>query len=363
MTLILLALVPSLVVAQGEKGSAKPDTLELEKKIKENPDDAAAFNKYMTQTIQALLPAIDSNPDKAEAMLKKMDEFLAVLEPETPAGKQLLARAKRASTSLTSRIKMARTTFEDLERELTEEPDNMEVLSMLVGKASNSAAGLARTEPKKAEEIIAKAKKILKDAREKTEKEETQKAIDNMLERSFRQLDAMVASGKKLLELIGKDATEMNVDGWVNGEALSAKDLKGKVVLLDFWAVWCGPCIATFPHLNEWNEKYSDKGLVIVGVTKYYNYAWDEEKNRAMRSQEKVTPEDENKMLEKFAASHNLKHRFAIQSSGELSKYYGVTGIPHAVVIDQQGKIRMIRVGSGEKNAKDIEGLLEELLN
>ena len=68
-------------------------------------------------------------------------------------------------------------------------------------------------------------------------------------------------------------------------------------------------------------------------------------------------------MLEKFAEQHDLHHPFAIQESSELSKYYGVKGIPTAVVIDRQGKIRMIRVGSGEKNAKDIGDMLEELIS
>ena len=52
-------------------------------------------------------------------------------------------------------------------------------------------------------------------------------------------------------------------------------------------------------------------------------------------------------MLVEFARSHDLKHRFAIQADDSLSDYYGVTGIPHVVVIDQQGIVRMMRIGSG----------------
>lgn len=360
--LMLVVLTPFAIVAQ-DNPPTKPDQVELEKKIKENPDDPANFNKYMSQTLSAIVPMIDSNPDKAEANLKKMDQFLAVLEPETAAGKQLLARAKNTTKILQTRIKLARTTLEELKEKLTSDPDNKEWMSMLVAKTTNAASPLARTEPEKAESIIAKTKEILKEIREKTENEDTQKAIDSAMTRSFSRLETTIAAGKKLLALIGQNAAKLEVGNWANGEPLSSEDLKGKVVLLDFWAVWCGPCIATFPHLKEWQEKYSDKGLVIVGVTRFYNYEWNEETGKAKRSKEKVSPEVETKMLEKFAASYELKHRFAVQDGNDLSKYYGVTGIPHAVVIDQKGKIRMIRVGSGEKNATAIENLLEELLN
>jgi len=57
----------------------------------------------------------------------------------------------------------------------------------------------------------------------------------------------------------------LQVQGWVNGEVKPA-DLKGKVVIVDFYATWCGPCMAAIPHNNELLEKYKDKGLVIVGV-------------------------------------------------------------------------------------------------
>ena len=134
-------------------------------------------------------------------------------------------------------------------------------------------------------------------------------------------------------------------------------------MLLDFWAVWCGPCIATFPHLKEWNEKYKDKGLVIVGLTNYYNFKWNDETSKAARSQEKVTPDEENEMLRKFAEHHSLHHRFAVQKKGSsLSEYYAVSGIPHVVLLDQEGKVRLVKVGSGPANAKAIHEMLEKLL-
>jgi thiol-disulfide isomerase/thioredoxin len=175
-----------------------------------------------------------------------------------------------------------------------------------------------------------------------------------------------IESARKLLALIGKDAAPLEtgkIDAWVNGTPLTDADLKGKVVLLDFWAVWCGPCIATFPHLKEWNAKYADKGLVMIGLTRYYNFEWDETTGKVKRSQGKVAASDEQKMLAKFAESHGLTHRFAVQGQeSTLDDYYGVTGIPHVVVIDQEGKIRLMKVGSGEANAKAIGEMLEQLL-
>src|SRR5690349_20365460 len=65
--------------------------------------------------------------------------------------------------------------------------------------------------------------------------------------------------------LEGKPMPAISVADWVNGE-VKPEDMKGKVVIVDFYATWCGPCMAAVPHNNELLKKYKDKGLVIVGV-------------------------------------------------------------------------------------------------
>jgi hypothetical protein len=66
--------------------------------------------------------------------------------------------------------------------------------------------------------------------------------------------------------------------------------------------------------------------------------------------------------LAKFAEPHNLYHRIAIQKDRTLSDFCAVSGIPHVVVIDREGKIRLIRIGGGSKNARDISEMLEKLM-
>jgi len=172
--------------------------------------------------------------------------------------------------------------------------------------------------------------------------------------------------------LIGKPLPEPNPDAWINGSPLSPADLKGKVILLDFWAVWCGPCIQTFPHLREWNEKYAKDGLVIVGVTRYYEYGWDDAEKRATKRDE-ISKEEERKETEKFLAFHQLKHPSAVfnpeidektaaKKQDKYSQALKVTGIPQAVVIDRKGNVRLIRVGSGPANAHAIEAMIKKCL-
>ncbi|MFO0947952.1 MAG: redoxin family protein [Planctomycetota bacterium] len=160
-------------------------------------------------------------------------------------------------------------------------------------------------------------------------------------------------------DLIGKPMIPLTVSAWVNGSPMSNEDLRGRVVLLDFWAVWCGPCRATFPHLTQWHEKYADKGLVIVGLTQYHGYGWDDKAQSHVRVNN-ISEADEQAAVAKFAEHHGLKHRLAyIPKGSDLSRSYGVYGIPQAVLVDREGKIRLICIGSGEKNAQDLEAAIE----
>ena len=65
--------------------------------------------------------------------------------------------------------------------------------------------------------------------------------------------------------LEGKPMPALDLTGWINGQ-IKPQDMKGKVVIVDFYATWCGPCMAAIPHNNELLKKYKDKGLLIVGV-------------------------------------------------------------------------------------------------
>ena len=174
-------------------------------------------------------------------------------------------------------------------------------------------------------------------------------------------------SALKHQRLVGQAAPEIDAEHFVASESVTLKSLRGKVVLIDFWAVWCGPCIATFPHLIEWHERYADKGLVILGATRSYGYRWDDEADKAVKptasSGDKVAIEEELAMLEKFRAKYKLHHGFFVSPQGStFNADYGVYGIPQAVLIDKEGKVQLIRTGSGENNAKEIEAKIQTLL-
>ena len=71
----------------------------------------------------------------------------------------------------------------------------------------------------------------------------------------------------RLAYLIGKQAPELQqIKGWINSKPIKLADLRGKVVLLDFWGTWCGPCVQVIPELIKLHEKYHDKGLVVIGI-------------------------------------------------------------------------------------------------
>ena len=135
-------------------------------------------------------------------------------------------------------------------------------------------------------------------------------------------------------------------------------------MLLDFWAVWCGPCVASFPHLKEWNAEYKDKGLEIIGVTTYFEQVGFE-KGKLVKAKEKMTTGQEQDMLKDFSAHHKLPYRLMAlpkDEAKEFFKEYKVAGIPQVVLIDRKGIVRFVKVGAGEDAAKAIGGKIKELI-
>ena len=170
-------------------------------------------------------------------------------------------------------------------------------------------------------------------------------------------------AAKPVATLVGQVAPEWDIDGWANTVGVTRKSFEGQVVLLDFWAMWCGPCIATFPHLREWREEFGDQGFEIVGVTQYYNFEWDDEQKRASRASEEITPQKERETLASFLEHHQLEHPVMLApKNSEMSSNYGVKGIPHVVLIDRDGTVQLVKTGAGPATAKEIHDKIKYLL-
>lgn len=157
---------------------------------------------------------------------------------------------------------------------------------------------------------------------------------------------------QKQLRLQGEAAPEITVSKWIEQSPVKISGLRGRVVLLDFWATWCAPCLRAFPHLREWQEKYKDRGLVILGITKYYGHGNGRE----------MTPAEELGFLERFKKQYDLTYGVAVTETDTNHHNYGITAIPTAVLIDRQGVIRMMTTGTGGGNEAEIAATIEKLL-
>jgi thiol-disulfide isomerase/thioredoxin len=137
-----------------------------------------------------------------------------------------------------------------------------------------------------------------------------------------------------------------------HGEFKGLDSLKGKVVILDFFAHWCGPCIASFPDMEQMYADLHAKGLEVIGVTTYYGY---------YKSEKDLSREAEFAKMADFIAEHKLPWPVVYGERANMEAY-GVTGIPTAVVIDRTGVVHTLHVGYSKESFKAFRAEIEKLL-
>ncbi len=139
---------------------------------------------------------------------------------------------------------------------------------------------------------------------------------------------AKMAGVARRLDLPGK---EMKLEGkTASGDAFDWKTYRGKVVLVDYWATWCGPCVAELPNVKENYDKYHDKGFEVVGIS------LDEDPGR----------------LRRFLAEREIPwvclFEEGVGTDHPMANYYGVMQIPTTMLVDRDGKVVAVGVRGGE---------------
>lgn len=124
-----------------------------------------------------------------------------------------------------------------------------------------------------------------------------------------------------------------------NGRETRLAEFKGKVVLLNFWATWCGPCKAEIPWFSEFQKKFEGSGLVVVGVS---------------------MDEDGWQTVRPYMQKMSMGYRVLLGDDGTARQYGGIDSLPQTLLIDRQGRIAARHVGLTGKNTFE-EGIAELL--
>ncbi len=144
---------------------------------------------------------------------------------------------------------------------------------------------------------------------------------------------------------LGKAPELIETQNWINSEPLKIEDLKGKVVIVDFWTYTCINCIRTLPYLNGWHGKYADKGLVIIGIHTP-EFEFEKDYNNVKAAVEK----------------YGIKYAVVQDNNYATWRAYKNNYWPRKYIIDKDGNIRYDHIGEGgyEETEKVIQELLKE---
>ena len=169
------------------------------------------------------------------------------------------------------------------------------------------------------------------------------------------------ASARKLqAELVGKPAPALDF-AWSSRTGLaSLADVRGKLVVLDFWATWCGPCVASFPNIREIVERYAGYDVEIIGVTSLQGYIMGLSPPRIDCEKD---PEKEMRLMKDFMKAKSVTWTVAFSKQEVFNPEYGIQGIPFMAIIAPDGTVRHVGLHPAmplEEKTTKIDAILKE---
>lgn len=138
----------------------------------------------------------------------------------------------------------------------------------------------------------------------------------------------------------GGAAPDCTLTGIGDSSTYDTRQFRGKVVYVDFWASWCGPCAKSFPFLNQLHNALKEKGLQVIGVNLDEN------------------PED----AKAFLTDYPVDFPVAADTGEQCARKFDVKAMPSSYLVDRNGIVRHVHFGFRSDEAEDVRKLVEQLL-